>query len=267
MIVSRKVYLVSKPEINWPDVLTFFKDEELPVRPSTLKSFNNPDQIIELAARVCYMSYAKGRTDIQDFIQNLLQSKDGSVLEHVNYGFMVTGVSRSLTHELVRHRAGFAHSQRSQRFVDETNTNFVTPPLIRDLERSNQDSFKVTEVYNRAITQAQQLYASLHHELEEALPVAPMATRKQKTDRRKLLRQAARSVLPNATETKIMITANVRAWRHFIEMRASPYADAEIRELALDILKILQAESPLLFEDFVISNTEPYTATPKYSKV
>jgi thymidylate synthase (FAD) len=90
-----------------------------------------------------------------------------------------------------------------------------------------------------------------------------------KTDRRKYVRQAARAVLPNATETKMFVTANVRAWRHFIEMRATPFADLEIRRLAIVILKLLQVEAPLLFQDFEITehtdNTE--IATPRYSKV
>ena len=89
------------------------------------------------------------------------------------------------------------------------------------------------------------------------------------TDYRKAIRQAARAVLPNAAETKIFVTANVRAWRRFIEMRASRYADAEIRRLALLALAILQAEMPLLFGDFRIDELPDGVkiATPKYSKV
>ena len=88
-------------------------------------------------------------------------------------------------------------------------------------------------------------------------------------DRRKAVRQAARAVLPNATETKIFVTANVRAWRHFIEMRGAAYADWEIRKLALMILDILKSEAPLLFGDFEINEMPDGTQTtaPKYSKV
>ena len=83
------------------------------------------------------------------------------------------------------------------------------------------------------------------------------------------VRQAARAVLPNATETKIFVTANVRAWRHFIEMRGASYADWEIRRLALAILDILREEAPLLFGDFTVGKLPDgtSTATPKYSKV
>ena len=89
------------------------------------------------------------------------------------------------------------------------------------------------------------------------------------TDRRKAIRQAARSVLPNATETKIFITANVRALRHFIEMRGAIFADWEIRFLAIEMLKLLEKEAPLLFGDFSIEDLGDGTqiAYPKYSKV
>ena len=83
------------------------------------------------------------------------------------------------------------------------------------------------------------------------------------------MRQAARAVLPNATETKIFVTANVRSWRHFIEMRGASYADWEIRRLAISVLEILEAEAPLLFGDFTIDTLPDGTkvATPTYSKV
>ena len=75
-----------------------------------------------------------------------------------------------------------------------------------------------------------------------------------RTLRRKKAREAARSVLPNATETKIFVTANGRAWRHFIEMRADPAADVEIRKVAVAVLKVLQVESPNLFGDYTITD-------------
>ena len=83
------------------------------------------------------------------------------------------------------------------------------------------------------------------------------------------MRQAARAVLPNAAETKIFVTANVRAWRHFIEMRAASHADWEIRHLAIVVLEILQQEAPLLFGDFSVEEMQDgtKTATPLYSQV
>ena len=119
--MSANVYIVSKTSVNWTEIGHFLHNEGLPEAPESIRAGSNDAlAVIETAARVCYMSFAKGRKDIRDFVLNLLSSKDGSVFEHVNYGLMITGVSRSLTHELVRHRAGFAYSQRSQRYVDES---------------------------------------------------------------------------------------------------------------------------------------------------
>jgi thymidylate synthase (FAD) len=219
--------------------------------------------IIEVSARLCYMSFGRGRRDIVDFVDNLLSSRDGSVFEHVNYGFVFTGVSRSLTHELVRHRAGFAYSQRSQRYVDEKGSPFVIPPaLARNLPNSDE----ATAILKEALETASSSYARLVEALEQALPGDWFESTR---DRRKAVRQAARAVLPNATETKIFVTANVRAWRHFIEMRGSPFADWEIRRLALMVLEVLRREAPLFFGDFSVEELPDGTAiaTPTYSKV
>ena len=126
-----RVYLVSRPAVDWEQIAAFLSDEDLPPIPDSIRAgTDDSNAIIEVSARLCYMSFGRGRRDIADFIHNLLSSKDGSVFEHVNYGFVFTGVSRSLTHELVRHRAGFAYSQRSQRYVDETEGAFVLPPAL-----------------------------------------------------------------------------------------------------------------------------------------
>ena len=117
----------------------------------------------------------------------------------------------------------------------------VVPPLLLGQGYSGEAS----RLFQNAGDTVKRRYALLVEALEDAVDAS-----ENKTDRRKAIRQAARAVLPNATETKIFVTANVRAWRHFIEMRASAYADAEIRRLALLILDVLKAETPLLFGDF-----------------
>ena len=258
------VYLVTKPAINWPQIANFFEEENVPPIPDSVRAGNDESAaVIEISARMCYMSYGRGRRDITDFINNLLSSKDGSVFEHVNYGFIVTGVSRSLTHELVRHRAGFAYSQRSQRYVDETEGTFVIPPALSSEREFTKEARKVLD---NALVQAAESYTELVAALEKSLPKSIFNSN---TDRRKAIRQAARSVLPNATETKIFITANVRALRHFIELRGADFADWEIRFLAIEILKLLQVEAPLLFGDFLIEDLEDGTQItyPEYSKV
>ena len=263
-VTEPKVYLVTRPSVDWAQVAAFLADEGLPPIPESIRAGEDESAaVIEISARLCYMSYGRGRKDIADFINNLLSSKDGSVFEHVNYGFVFTGVSRSLTHELVRHRAGFAYSQRSQRYVDESNAEFVLPPAVHEDVASSDEPRAILE---GAIEATSAKYAELVAALETALPRDMFeATR----DWRKAVRQAARAVLPNATETKVFATANVRAWRHFIEMRGAAHADWEIRRLALDVLEILQREAPLLFGDFEVSGLPDGTsiATPAYSKV
>ena len=259
-----KVYLVTRPSVDWQQVAAFLEDEAVPPVPDSIRAGDDESAaIVEISARLCYMSYGRGRKDIADFIDNLLGMGDGSVFEHVNYGFVFTGVSRSLTHELVRHRAGFAYSQRSQRYVDEGDASYVMPPAL------TQDGGDVEEVEGTlrdALEKASSSYAELVAAFEKALPRDRFpATR----DWRKAVRQAARSVLPNATETKIFVTANVRAWRHFIEMRGAAFADWEIRRLAIEVLQVLRREAPLLFGDFAVEELSDGTrvAKPEHSKV
>ena len=264
LIPGPKVYLVTRPAVDWEQVAAFLSEEDLPPVPDSIRAGSDDSSaIIEISARLCYMSFGRGRRDITDFINNLLSSKDGSVFEHVNYGFVFTGVSRSLTHELVRHRAGFAYSQRSQRYVDEANASFVLPPALASEDDETADASRILE---DALETASDSYAGLVVALEKALPRDRF---EKATDRRKAIRQAARAVLPNATETKIFVTGNVRAWRHFIEMRGASFADWEIRSLALDVLGVLEKEAPLLFGDFTVSELPDGTkiAVPEHSKV
>ncbi|MDE2824281.1 MAG: FAD-dependent thymidylate synthase [Chloroflexota bacterium] len=130
-ITEPTVRLVSRTEVNWEAVSAFLDQEGVPPVPESIRAGDDESAaVVEISARVCYMSYGKGRRDIEEFITNLLSKGDGSVFEHVNYGFMMTGVSRAFTHELVRHRAGFAYSLRSQRFVYESDSDFVIPPAL-----------------------------------------------------------------------------------------------------------------------------------------
>ena len=170
------------------------------------------EKLAELAGRICYMSFAKPRPGgNKAYLDRILESAHGSVLEHAVFNFLITGVSRSFTHELVRHRAGFGYSQLS---------DFVEPACIAE-------NRELHEVWLAAIEECQQAYVKLVAGLMYRFADEP-----DKTLRRKLARQAARSVLPNATETKIFVTANARALRHFIEMRANEHAETEIRTVA-----------------------------------
>ncbi len=196
-------------------------------------------KLCEIAGRVCYMSFASPRPGGNArYLEHILQVGHGSVLEHAVWNLLVTNVSRSLTHELIRHRAGFGYSQLSQRYVDESQTDFVEPDLIAaDPE--------LHEIWMAAIRECAAAYQKLSDGLSARLEHVG-----DRTLRRKIARQTARSVLPNATETKIFVTANARALRHFIELRCNEHADTEIRKLAAEICRIMKLEAPNLFGDY-----------------
>lgn len=216
---------------------------------------NEPQQLIEAAGRVCYSSWRNpsGRTNEQ-YIHNLLSQGHLSVIEHAVASFYIRGISRACLAEITRHRH-FSYSVRSTRFVDESDCNFIVPDVIAEDEGTFQ-------VFREATLKAQEAYRKLYESLQNKF-----ARVESKTLRRKLVRQAARMVLPLATETALIMTGNFRAWRHFIRMRANEHADVEIRKLAVTILKELQRVAPTIFGDFQLIPLPDGTeaARPKFT--
>ncbi len=230
------VYLVGRQTVDAAAVEKFLGDHG--VAWSTDSEVGG-ERLAEIAGRVCYMSYGKGRKTNREFLGHIVDVGHGSVLEHAVWSFLITGVSRSFTHELIRHRH-FSYSQLSQRYVDESDSDCVEPDAIAaDPE--------LHTVWAEAMNAARAAYDRLVQGLQEKY-----AGESDKTLRRKLARQAARSVLPNATETKIFVTGNARALRHFIELRGSEHAEVEIRKVAVAVLRLLQAESPSMFGDYTL---------------
>lgn len=231
------VYLVGRQVLDEDQIARFLNDHDVGTWSTDSEI---PGEVLpEIAGRLCYLSFAKPRPGGNEaYLGHIKEVKHGSVLEHTVWNFIITGVSRSFTHELVRHRAGFGYSQLSQRYVDESVADFIEPDCIAD-------DPKLHEIWQSAVKQAQEAYIELIEGLQEKF-----ASVTDKTQRRKLARQAARSVLPNATETKIFVTANARALRHFIELRCSEHAEVEIRQVAALMLEILQQEAPHVFGDY-----------------
>ena len=199
--------------------------------------------LAEFAGRACYQSWDKPNAATATnagYLRHILEVGHLSVLEHGTVSMYLTGVSRSLTHELIRHRH-FSYSQLSQRYVPEQDAEVVEPAVIAADPELHAQFVAATDAAVAA-------YTRLLEGLEERFADAPNATL-----RRKQARQAARSVLPNATETRIVVTGNYRAWRHFVAMRASEHADVEIRELAVACLRELQRVAGNVFSDFRIS--------------
>lgn len=235
IITEPSVYLVGIQEIN-NDIFDFLDDHN--VSNWATDAYSAGEQIVEVAGRLCYMSFAKPRPGgNKAYIEHILEVGHGSVLEHAVFSLIITGVSRSLTHELVRHRAGMSYSQLSQRYVDESDCAFVLPPGI---ELASKSGAWWASCMGKTLGQYQALIDSLEDNFAHI---------EDKTLRRKRARETARSVLPNCTETKIFVTGNARAWRHFIELRGSEHADAEIRRLAVAVSRILKDAAPNLFGD------------------
>lgn len=240
IITEPSVYLVGRSSIDSAAVQSFLDDEES----SWITDTENGSELLsELAGRVCYLSFGErqGRRSNREYLTNIIAMEHGSVLEHAVWNFIVTGVSRSFSHELVRHRAGWGYSQLSQRYVDESDTDYVEPDIIA----SDPD---LHLLWMEAIQHAHSTYLQLAEGLAAKIEASQPELRRR--NKRIQARQAARSVLPNATETKIFLSANARALRHFVEYRGAPDAEPEIRKVAIAILEVMRAEAPNLFADY-----------------
>ena len=237
--VSAAPHLYYEPVISVLSRPAFSTPEHLGV--SWVGESTDGERLAEFAGRLCYMSqHNPANRSTRDYLENIKKQGHGSVLEHANYSLLFEGVSRSLTHELVRHRAGFAYSQLSQRYVDESSAAFVVPPAI-----AGDDALE--SAWRSQIEAAQSTYVALVGQLLERYGWVA-----DKIHRRKMAREAARAVLPNSTETKIVVTGNARAWRTMLELRSSEGAELEFRRAAVAVLRVLQTEAPGFFSDFEI---------------
>jgi thymidylate synthase (FAD) len=226
----------------------------------------NGEMIAEFAGRQCYRSWAKGRPTAE-YILNVIAMGHGSVFEHASQVFQLTGVSRSLTHELARHRVGTAISQESQRYVDAKDIRFVVPPLLvnaivgetggipqHPLESLKLSSLtaKAMEIFTRSCSRALEDYIEIQPLLKELCEQAHKAAIdgnvKLATSAQKRANEAARSVLPNATETRLLYTVNLRQMFHLLTLRGGEPADLEIRRLAVALLDHARGYAPNFFK-------------------
>jgi thymidylate synthase (FAD) len=248
------VILISRPSVGLYEVRGFLEgfDPSLDFTqymddPTKL---TDGSQLCKIAGQVCYASFSKKRTynkDAKRYFDNIKESSHGSVLQHANYSFLLYGISRSLTHELARHGTGTGISQLSQRYVNGKVLRFVERPEY-------QDDLVLHTAFEKRIDD----YYTNYEELSEHLlglqkdSSSKLLSAEAKTDLRKKVQQCSRSLLPNETEAPLIMTGNVRAWRHIIESRANEHAELEIRELALRIFKCLSQTDEFLFDDYKV---------------
>lgn len=186
------------------------------------------EDVIERACRTCYLSFHRydPPSSTEELIKKVIKKRHHSVLEHASATFRIKGGSRVFTHEMVRHRL-MSPSQESQRYVEYGKTKefeFVTPPSIE------ASSFK--DRFNKTALELKDFYEEM---VKAGVP-----------------KEDARYILPNATVSEIVVSANFRELRHIFEVRCVPRAHWEIREICLEMLKIMKKEAPVVFWDFII---------------
>lgn len=201
------------------------------------------EALVEFAGRACYETFDKPNPHTAAngaYLRHILEVGHDALLEHATATLYIRGLSRAAGNELLRHRH-LSFSQLSQRFVPAREASVVIPDAITEDE-------DLRHIFLAAVDETRFVYEELLGALESNLDDEPNALL-----RKKKARQAARAILPNATETRFVVTGNYRAWRDFIAARASEHADVEIRELAIAILEVLKKQAPSLFDDFLIS--------------
>lgn len=197
----------------------------------TVKLINftpNPERTIAAAARLCYSDKSGedlfenlSDLEVEKLVKKIIDLGHYSVLEHVSFTFAISGISRVTTHQLVRHRVGASYSQRSQRYIIEDNFNYIIPSSIKERP-------ELLEKYKQTMDNLNNLY-------EEFSKVVP--------------KEDARYLLPQAIESKIIVTFSLRALLHFIELRSCRRAQWEIQILAWRMLKEAKKVAPILFKD------------------
>ncbi|WP_333655262.1 FAD-dependent thymidylate synthase [Dissulfurispira sp.] len=201
-----------------------------------IKHTPNPEEIVAMAAKLCYspsdIEALKEKIEAKDqkaFVEKLVKMGHMSPIEHSSFTFAIEGISRACSHQLVRHRLA-SYSQQSQRYVsEETGFDYVIPPIIKEDK-------ELKRYFEGFMSEAQKTYNHIVKKLNEKGVKGESAN------------QDARFVLPNAAETKIIVTMNARELLHFFRMRCCNRAQWEIRRMAEEMLKLVKKTSPVIFE-------------------
>ncbi len=210
----------------------------------------DPEKIVATAAKLCYSS-----SDIESlmdgldpektkkYIEMLVSIGHESVLEHVTFTFGIEGISRACSHQLVRHRIA-SYSQKSQRYVNENGFEFITPPAVKECPEAEAE-------YDRLISEITEGYAKIADILTEKHKAEFMKDgldeKTAASKARKLANEDARFILPNACETKIVVTMNIRSLFNFFRHRCCNRAQWEIRAVADEMLRLCMESAPNTF--------------------
>lgn len=199
-----------------------------------LRHTPEPEEVVAMAAKLCYspagVEELKGKIEAKDqaaFVEKLASVGHLSPIEHVSFTFGIEGISRACSHQLVRHRVA-SYSQQSQRYVREEAFDYIIPPTIK------QDP-GIAQEFERFMADAQARYTAILKRLEE------------RGIKGEAGQQDARYLLPNAAETKIVVTMNARELLHFFRVRCCNRAQWEIREMAGHMLALVKKAAPTIF--------------------
>ncbi len=203
----------------------------------------NPEKVIASAAKLCYSASSVedileglDEESVESFLQRLMSYGHASPIEHVSFTFGVEGVSRSLTHQLVRHRIA-SYSQQSQRYVRLNQFEYIVPPEVEKDDNAKQIFVETMESSQRAYDQIVDILREKH-----------IKNGMKKLAAEKKAIEDARYVFPNACETKIVLTMNARSLMNFFEHRCCNRAQWEIHALADEMLKQVREVAPILFK-------------------
>ena len=241
-----RIYIISRPKVELEELLRFLDDQKLPPLHDahadeqfflSSEKTEDPQLLVEVAGRLCYMSYTgkRIRGDINSYIKNLVTSGHESVLEHMTWSFILTGVSRAFTHQLVRHRIGFSFSQLSQQYVDHKDVDLVFPGVSEAAYEELQP--EVEELTNKL------------NEIYKKMARHSIDLNTDSKERLRNERSTSRTILPNATETRIFVTANARSLRHFLKVRGTTPGDVEMRQVCGLIYEMVNADASACLVD------------------
>jgi thymidylate synthase (FAD) len=258
--VQPEVFLVARPEIDYPALAAYLQQVggESWLERLDRGDLDDAQNLAEFAGKICYRAWEPGlnpnvsrvRNDHRKYLENILASAHGSVLEHVSFSFVLHNVSRIFTHELVRHRPGTAVSQESMRFVRLADIPFWFP----DWALADAELMKRSRALLEQMEEFQHWMAD-HFGLDAG--GVPFHEKKHKTS---FMRRFA----PDGVATGLLWTANIRTLRHTIEARTDQGAEEEIRLVFGMIGELMRAEAPVLFGDYEVQDG---TWIPNWRKV
>lgn len=251
-LVEPCVFLLGKPAVQYDGVRDWLDD--IGAYDYQIPDATDAALLVMLAGKRCYNSFVPGlnpnvtrtRSDVAEFIENILKSRHGSVLEHVSYTFGIEHVSRVFTAELERHRAGVAISEGSLRYIRFTDIPFWMPLSIRDADDDSPDLRAAKAATRRLFEVAFADMEQIYRELEN---VWQMDTLKEFKEKKKLT-SLFRRIIGMGVATGLVWTVNLRALRHILTVRVAPEAEEEIAHVCGLMLAVMQQKEPELFGDF-----------------